>query len=398
MRVLHWYPKYLGGGAVAGAVRGLACAQRAAGAEVVIAARRLGGATLYGERTSDGPAVQLWSPLRPMLARACALGVATDDRQALRGFAPDVVHIHGELNPDNLVAARVFRVPLVLSPHGGFHPRVLARGARRSKAAYLTLARRMLYHRATFHALSPLEAADIARLLPDRPVYCAPQGPGPAGEATTTASGRIDAGPVRLLFVGRLNVGEKGLDLLLETVAKARQHATRAMTLTVVGPDWKDGLATLRSLATQLGLAGTVVFTGSRTAAELATLYAEHDLYVQLSRNEGFGMSVAEALLAGMPAILSRCIGAAAWPEVASCAHVRVVPPDADAAAEALVRAVAELPRLRAAATAAHRGLHGFLSWTRAAQLHHERYAALLAALPVAMPVALRQVVARPSG
>ncbi len=70
MRILHWYPKYLGGGAVAGAVRGLACAQRAAGADVAIAARRLGGATLYGERASDGPAIVLWSPLRPMLARS----------------------------------------------------------------------------------------------------------------------------------------------------------------------------------------------------------------------------------------------------------------------------------------------------------------------------------------
>ena len=392
MRVLHWYPKYLGGGAVAGAVRGLARAQRAVGAEVMIAARRLGGATLYGERAGEGPAVQLWSPLRPLLARACALGVATDDRQALRGFAPDVVHIHGELNPDNLVAARVFRVPLVISAHGGFHPRVLARGARRSKAAYLALARRMLYHRATFHALSPLEATDIARLLPDRPVYCAPQGPGPADDESRPPEARIDAGPVRLLFVGRLTVGEKGLDLLLAALAQARQHAARALTLTVVGPDRDGGLAALRSQCVQLGLAGTVVFTGSRTAAEVAALYAEHDVYVQLSRNEGFGMSVAEALLAGLPALLSRCIGAAAWPAVAGCAQVRVVPPDADAAAEALVRMVNDLPRLRVLAISAHAGLRAFFDWKRVAGLHFARYAELVTAAKAPMPTALTRM------
>jgi len=394
MRILHWYPKYLGGGAVAGAVRGLACAQRAAGADVAIAARRLGGATLYGERASDGPAIVLWSPLRPMLARACALGVAADDRAALRDFAADVVHIHGELNPDNLVAGRVFRVPLVLSPHGGFHLRVLARGARRAKAAYLALARRMLYHRATFHALSQLEAADIARLLPDRPCYCAPQGPGAAADTHRPVGQRLDAGPVRLLFVGRLNVGEKGLDLLLEALARARQRATRAMTLTVVGPDWNGGLAALRAQCVQLGLAGTVVFAGSRTATELATLYAEHDLYVQLSRNEGFGMSVAEALLAGLPAVLSRAIGAAAWSEVSSGAHVQVVPPEAEAAADALVTAVADLPRLRAAAAAARDGLRHFLSWSRAAELHRVRYAELIerAAGSSALPQAVAQV------
>lgn len=394
MRVLHWYPKYLGGGAVAGAVRGLAQAQRGAGAEVAIAARRLGGASLYGERAGDGPTVLLWSPLRPLLARACALGVDADDRVAMRAFAPDIVHVHGELNPDNLVAARVFRSPLVISPHGGFNPRVLARGARRAKAAYLTLARRMLYARATFHALSPLEAADIARLLPDRPAYCAPQGPGAAAEASRPPVGRTDAGPAKLLFVGRLNVAEKGLDLLLDALARARLRSPRPLSLTVVGPDWDGGLAELRSRCAQLGLAGTVVFAGCRTGAEVAALYAQHDLYVQLSRNEGFGMSVAEALLAGLPAVLSRCIGAAAWPEVGESPHVRVVAAEAEAAAEALVAAVAELPRLRAAAAQALPGLRGFLSWGRTAELHIERYATLLAPAPSAPPLA--RAVARP--
>jgi glycosyltransferase involved in cell wall biosynthesis len=380
MRVLHWYPKYLGGGAVAGAVRGLAVAQRAAGAEVAIAARRLGGASLYGERSGDGPRVLLWSPLRPVLARATALGVVAEDRGSLRAFAPDVVHIHGEMNPDNFVAARVFRAPLVLSPHGGFNPRVLQRGRRRAKAAYLGLARRFLYRDATVHALSPLEAADIQRMLPDRPIYCAPQGPGSAAEVEAPREARTASGTDRLLFVGRLNVAEKGLDLLLNAFALARARARRPLVLTLVGPDWGGGLATLEARCIELGIAGSVVFAGCRTGGEVARLYAGHDLYVQLSRNEGFGMSVAEALLAGLPAVLSSCIGAAAWPEVTAHGHVLVVPPEAQAAAEAILASLSDLPRLRERASAARPALAEFLSWRRAAERHLEQYAQLVAA------------------
>ena len=47
MRILHWYPNFLGGGGVANAVLGLAIARAERGAEVAIASAEAEGEPLY---------------------------------------------------------------------------------------------------------------------------------------------------------------------------------------------------------------------------------------------------------------------------------------------------------------------------------------------------------------
>lgn len=47
--------------------------------------------------------------------------------RALRAMQPDGVHAHGEFNPDNWWAPRLWDCPIILSPQGAFHPTVRAR-------------------------------------------------------------------------------------------------------------------------------------------------------------------------------------------------------------------------------------------------------------------------------
>ncbi|MBA3685643.1 MAG: glycosyltransferase, partial [Planctomycetes bacterium] len=325
MRVLHWYPKYGGGGGVANAVLGLATAQKLRGAEVAVATMPACANQLYGP-LGDGPRQLIWRPSSNLL-RVFWPHVRAADRIAIDEFAPDVIHVHGEFNPDNLAAAAVFSGPLVLSPHGGFNPHVFARGRKRIKRLYFALARRALYRRAVLHAISPLEALDIERLLPGRPVYCVQQGPGMAGGTPPGASPLPpNDGRLRLLFVGRLNLREKGLDLMVEALALAQRQSARRLELVLCGPDWVGSRVWLEQRLAELGCRDRVVFTGCLQPAAVAALYRDCDCYIQLSRLEGFGLSVAEALLAGMPAILSDQIGAAAFPEIGEQPHVAVVP------------------------------------------------------------------------
>jgi glycosyltransferase involved in cell wall biosynthesis len=77
----------------------------------------------------------------------------------------------------------------------------------------------------------------------------------------------------------------------------------------VVAGRWKDGAVNrLRALA-----AANVEFTGWLDDALLVDCYRRASVYVQISRHEGFGMSVAEAMLCGcFPVVTS----AGALPEV----------------------------------------------------------------------------------
>ena len=379
MRVLHWYPNFFAGGGVANAVLGLAVSQARLGAEVAVAAATPSGPPLY-ETMSGGGAVTLveWRPRWTVRAQGCLLrGVPHDAARRLQAAAPDVVHIHGEFNPDNFWVPRLFTCPVIVSPHGTFHPEVIRKSRRAAKRVYLAAARRMLYRRVgAFHALSAFEAEYVRRLVPGGRVYCAPQGPNVLAAAVATGERpRPWDGAVRLAFVGRLDIYTKGLDLLLEAFADAGRRVPGAgLELMLVGPEWRGSLTWLQRRAQVLGVAPRVRFAGALTASQVAAALREADVYIQLSRHEGFPLSVSEALLVGKPAILSAAVGPVAYAEIAALPHVRVVPPSAQEAADAVVEFVRRLPELQQAAERSLPEVREFFSWERAARLHLEAY------------------------
>jgi glycosyltransferase involved in cell wall biosynthesis len=101
-----------------------------------------------------------------------------------------------------------------------------------------------------------------------------------------------------------------------------------------VGKWHDDAIEVLRELA-----GDNVEFTGWVTDDELHELYRRASVYVQASRHEGFGLAVAEAMLAGcVPVVMN----VTAMPEVVGDAGVLIESQDADAVA-AGVREALEL-------------------------------------------------------
>lgn len=81
-----------------------------------------------------------------------------------------------------------------------------------------------------------------------------------------------------------------------------------------------------------------VVFTGFLPQAELNDYLRRTAVYVQASRHEGFGMAVAEAMLAGCIPVVT---DTTAMPEVVGDAAVKISSPTADQIAEGIERALA---------------------------------------------------------
>jgi glycosyltransferase involved in cell wall biosynthesis len=373
MRIVHWYPNFLGGGGVANAVLGLATAQAELGHDVTVVAAEPRKAPLYEPMNVDGLQLVTFAERRRLERGGLRLRLIEPlDKSRLRALAPDVVHAHGEFNPDNLWAVRLFDAPLFLSPQGAFHPVVLTKSRARGKRIYMHAAKRLLYSRlAGMHALSPDEERDVRAAVGDLPVYTLPQGGNVRVQPSPAAGG--GGGPARFVSIGRLDVYTKGLDVLLDAFAAARTRV--AIELTVVGPDWNGGRAELEHRAEALGLAGSLRFTGPLPGAGVAAELERADVYVQLSRHEGLPLAVTEALAAGKPAVLSRAIGTCSLPEVERFAHVVVTDPTTDAAAGAMVGAAHSLEQLRAAANENAAGVARLFSWRRIAAQHVARYA-----------------------
>jgi glycosyltransferase involved in cell wall biosynthesis len=385
VRVLHWYPNFLAGGGCANCVLALATAQGAVGADVWIVSHEH-DRPLYGPMTAkNGVRISSWNGLGPIGPRGVRLHLmrrATVHR--LKGVAPDIVHIHGEFNPDNWWAPMLWEGPLVLSLQGSFHPVVRQRGAIR-KALYMAAARRLLYRKITaFHALSPAERTDIEGVMPTAGTYCVPQGPSPAVSEALATLGSVTThgnGPVRLMFVGRIDVRTKGLDTLLEAFARATEERSlpRPARLSLVGPDWQDGKSRLVDLARRLGVEHSIEIRDPVTLAEVPTLVRGCDVYVQLSRNEGNPLSLNDALALGKPVIVSDRVGTISYDEIASLPHVQVVPPTVERAAAAIAQTIADLDALQLAARDALFDVRDFLSWDRIARLHLQEYESMVA-------------------
>lgn len=109
----------------------------------------------------------------------------------------------------------------------------------------------------------------------------------------------------RWIYVGGL-LPLKGVNWLLEAFAVCHAEDP-ALTLSLVGQGELNH--PLRKRAAELGLEDAVTFHGSVPPDEALRLMRQHDLLVHPSRMETFGMTVVEAISAGMPVLVTRCGG-----------------------------------------------------------------------------------------
>jgi glycosyltransferase involved in cell wall biosynthesis len=102
-----------------------------------------------------------------------------------------------------------------------------------------------------------------------------------------------------ILYLGRLEIAQKGVDLLIQAFAAIADHTGRTLTIAGSGPDEEQ----IRALAGRLGVADRVVFAGHVPPSDRFDLLASAELVAMPSRYETFGMVAAEALAVGTPVV-----------------------------------------------------------------------------------------------
>jgi len=114
-------------------------------------------------------------------------------------------------------------------------------------------------------------------------------------------------GPRELLYVGRF-VKEKNLELLLRALGALEQDRScpdLVLSLVGYGPVESD----LRMLAKELGLENVVRFRGKALQTQLPEIYREADAFILPSTYEPWGLVANEAMLCGLPVLLSTQCG-----------------------------------------------------------------------------------------
>ncbi|MFK5979025.1 MAG: glycosyltransferase [Rhizobiaceae bacterium] len=187
---------------------------------------------------------------------------------------------------------------LVISPRG-----TLSAIALKQSSLLKQLVRPIVFEPAVskataFHATSEQEYFDIRAQGFQQPVAILPNGVD-VPDYVPTEKDRLK----QLLFLGRIHP-IKGIDNLLKAWQKIQDPYTD-WKLTIAGPDDGGYLVEMKNLAIELGLK-RIEFVGPLYGDEKLEAYRNCDLYVLPTHSENFGMTVAEALAAGTPAIVTK--------------------------------------------------------------------------------------------
>lgn len=202
-------------------------------------------------------------------------------------------------------AARRRQVPLVLSPRGMMTEWAWRHRRRRKQLANWLVHPGALTQAAAWHATSPDEADDIRRLGFRQPVCVAPNGVAlPSAEELASARAawlaRVPAAATRpvALFYSRLHRKKRVRELIDLWLAAPRGD----WLLVVVGTPEEY---TAASLAAEIAARGAADRIAVHDGTARPPPYAIASLFLLPSHSENFGLVIAEALAAGVPALVT---------------------------------------------------------------------------------------------
>jgi len=224
-------------------------------------------------------------------------------RTAVNDGGVDVIHNHSLWMMPNVYpgwSTRGTNTPLVVSPRGTFSKWALNRSKWVKKAFWHTVQSHAIKHASCFHATADHEYRDIRRAGFKQPVCVIPNG---VDIPIITKQPKENKELRKLLFLGRIHP-VKGVDILLRAWA-ALYPRFSDWELEIVGPDndgyMRDMIELTRTLKLQ-----RVSFRGPLFNQDKVRAYQEAELYVLPSHSENFGMTVAESMASGTPAIATR--------------------------------------------------------------------------------------------
>lgn len=298
-----------GAGGLASAVRGWAEALATAGNEVTLFCLELTD-TFGPNRLPAHPSIKTVE-VPCLIERRTRLILAPILEKMLRchcvNSGADIIHAHGVWLPGTRIAARVARqydIPLVVSPHGHLQPWAMAHKSWKKSLAWGAYGKRSLNLASVVQAASSDEAFEIRTLGVKSPVAVIPNVVDLPHSGVLVGRG---GGDLRVaLFLSRIHPS-KGLLNLVHAWSTVRPLGWQ---LIVAGSDEINHLSQVKEAVRESGLSESIRFVGAVPYESRWEWYSRADLFILPTYSENFGLTVAEALGAGVPVITTK---AAPW-------------------------------------------------------------------------------------
>jgi glycosyltransferase involved in cell wall biosynthesis len=249
---------------------------------------------------------------------------------------PDLVHFHSAGHPYHAwisASLRRHAVPYVVKPGGALAPPLLRRGRRLTKTAFKHLGHKQhLAGAKGVVAVSPRETDRIGAYLSTKGarVHLIRN---PVDERLFDLELSFPSGRTNVVYLGRFDVHHKGLDFMV-----AMAQSTPEAEFHLYGDGNDDALMDERG--SPLALPENINVHGPVFGAAKAHVFSGASIYLQTSRWEAFGMSIAEAMASGTPPVVRETADLADELEAAKAGVI--LPSDPRQAADVLRRALSD--------------------------------------------------------
>lgn len=235
--------------------------------------------------------------------RSAGFTIALQDSMALlQEVQPDIVHIQGlwKLASHAMhLAAHRLGIPIVVSPRGMLDPWALSVKKWKKRLGMFLYQRHDLKRAVAFHATATAESDHIRGVGFTQPIGIVPNAvsfPSPLPIAIKSN------GEKTAFFMSRLHPG-KGLLLLAEAWAKVKPQGWK---MVVAGSDHYGHKADVVAKLKALQIEEDWAFLGELDDVQKWQALVNADLFIHPSASENFGISIAEALCAGLSVITTK--------------------------------------------------------------------------------------------
>lgn len=160
---------------------------------------------------------------------------------------------------------------------------------------------RMINHASAVQYLTSSEKSESEDQW-DVPSYVIPNGTELSDKKNTIS----DKGKIRALYIGRIDIYQKGFDILLEALNKTQDKLRNiGFHLDAYGPNREDAYTSIFQMMESYGVSDLISFHDAVFKDEKKEKLQNSDLFIMASRFEGMPMGLIEALSFGIPCVIT---------------------------------------------------------------------------------------------
>lgn len=267
------------------------------------------------------------------------------------------------------------RIPYLFLPHDPYNKWIFNQRAYLKYPYFYLFEKYLIENAAAVQTLSVKHNKYLRRHTRQRQIISLANGIFTSDEPAQITHKANAKGPVRGIFMGRMDTYNKGLDLLLHAVKQLNSQGHEAgFELVLKGPDNQD-VQRLKQLAKQLQLTRIRFEPPDFTKSSLEIL-SGYDFFILPSRFEGFSLAAAEAMLAGLPVIASEEAGIAEHVEKANAGILCT--PDVNSISRAIEAMLEKQSQWQSMGDNGRHYLQTHLTWEKIGQQAKTAYLQLL--------------------